>query len=248
LSPFGLLDGFRFVKPNPRRVGFLARTPYAHRGLHGTRLVENSRAAVEAAVEAGYGVEVDAHLSLDGAAFVIHDPTLERLTESQGEIRRFASRDLSAVKLKRCDETLPRLEEILAIVNGRVPILIELKPVKNHVLQLCVAVRHALASYRGQAAVMSFNGDVSRWFEHYGEHIPRGLIMSGQKDVDDLRTNAWRARAEFLAIDIRDLPRGIAARQRRRGVPVLSWTVRNPEQQAIAEKHADQVIFEAPGW
>ncbi len=250
MLPFGPLDRFRLVKPKPRRVGFLSRTPYAHRGLHGDGVIENSRAAVLAAVQAGYGVEIDVQLSLDGAAFVFHDPTLDRLTGSRGALRSLASRDLSAIPLSGSDETIPRLEEILALVDGRVPILIELKAQGGHALQLCVAVRHALASYRGQAAVMSFDGNVSRWFAAHGDHIVRGLIMSAkvrsEEAAGDSRANAWRAGAEFLAVDVRDLPSRFVARQRRRGIPVLSWTVRNAEQQAIATAHADQVIFEAP--
>ncbi len=253
LSPFALLDRLRFPPPDPRRVGFLARVPYAHRGLHGTRLVENSRAAISAAVEAGYGIELDVQFSLDGAAFVFHDFSLERLTGESGQLRHMSSRDLAQITLTGTDETIPKLDEILRLINGRVPVLIELKAIEGHVSQLCVAVRHALEGYRGEAAIMSLHGEVSRWFAAHGERITRGLIMSSDSDYArdpgrEMRKAVWRAKPEFLAIDIRDLPSRYAARQRRRGVPVLTWTVRSAEQQALAALHADQIIFEAPGW
>jgi glycerophosphoryl diester phosphodiesterase len=253
LSPFALLDRFRFPIPDQRRVAFLTRTPYAHRGLHGTRLVENSRAAIGAAAEAGYGIELDVQFSLDGSAYVFHDSSLERLTGTQGQLRHKTSRDLSEITLKGTDETIPKLDEILRLINGRVPVLIELKTIEGHVSQLCVAVRHALEGYRGESAIMSLHGEVSRWFAAHGEKIVRGLILSenseyGREEGAEQRKAVWRAKPEFIAIDIADLPSRFTARQRKRGIPVLAWTVRTAEQQALAAVHADQIIFEAPGW
>ena len=246
MSLFGLLDRLRYSRSEARRIGWLAKVPYAHRGLHGTQNVENSRAAIRAAVEAGYGIEVDARLSLDGMAYVFHDAKLDRLTESSGELRRMAGNDLSQTKLKGSDETIPRLAEILEIVAGRVPILIEIKA-EGPVAQTCVAVRHALAGYRGNAAVMSFSGDVVHWFSEHGEHITRGLILSS-KDKEQRRDRHFRTRAEFVAVDIRDLPSGFVRRLRSRRIPVLTWTVRDAAGQAVANDEADQIIFEAPGW
>jgi glycerophosphoryl diester phosphodiesterase len=253
LSPFALLDRFRFPAPDGRRVSFLARVPYAHRGLHGTRLVENSRAAIMAAAEAGYGVELDVQFTLDGAAFVFHDETLDRLTEATGKLKHMTTRDLAQIKLNGTDETIPKLDEILRLINGRVPVLIELKAVEGHVSQLCVAVRHALESYRGEAAVMSMHGEVPRWFAAHGTRVVRGLIMSDnseyarERPAEQLKA-IFRSKPEFLAIDVNDLPSRLAARLRKRGIPVLTWTVRTAEQQALAAENADQIIFEAPGW
>jgi glycerophosphoryl diester phosphodiesterase len=252
LSLFGLLDRWRVPVPDVRRVGFLTQTPFAHRGLHGSRTVENSRSAIEAAASAGYGVEVDVQFSLDGMAFVFHDNTLDRMTEETGQLRHYTSKQLSQIKLKGTDETIPSLGDALGIINARVPVLVELKAVEGHVSQLCVAVRHALETYRGESAVMSLHGEVPRWFAAHGERITRGLIMSdasayAKEEGSEKIKALWRARPEFIAIDIKDLPNRFAARQRKRGVPVLTWTVRSAEQQAIAADNADQIIFEAPG-
>ena len=253
MSLFGLFDRFRFPVPDARRVGFLTRTPFANRGLHGAHYVENSRAAAEAAVSHGYGVKVDVQFSLDGMAYVIADPTLDRLTETSGQVRHYSSKQLSQIKLAGTDETLPKLDEILGLVAGRTPVLVELKAIEGHVSQLCVAVRHAIESYRGEAAVMSLHGEVSRWFSSHGERITRGLMLSDSsiyaKEEGAEKVQAlWRARPEFLAFDIADLPNRFAQRQRRRGIPILSWTVASAEQQAIAAECADQIVFEAPGW
>jgi len=252
LSLFGLLDRWRLPVPDARRVGYLTHTPFAHRGLHGSRALENSRAAIEAAASAGYGVEIDVQFSLDGMAFVFHDNTLDRMTEESGQLRHYTSKQLSQIRLRGSDETIPSLGDALKIINARVPVLVELKAVEGHVSQLCVAVRHALETYRGESAVMSLHGEVSRWFAAHGERITRGLIMSdasvyAKEEGREKLKALWRARPEFLAVDINDLPNRFAARQRKRGLPVLTWTIRSAEQQAIAAEHADQIIFEAPG-
>ncbi len=253
MSLLGLFDRIRFPVPDTRRVGFLTRTPFANRGLHGSRHVENSRAAVEAAVGHGYGVKVDVQFSLDGMAYVISDPTLDRLTAESGQVRHLSSKQLSQIKLTGTDETLPKLDEILAVVAGRTPVLVELKAVEGHVSQLCVAVRHAIESYRAEAAVMSLHGEVSRWFASHGDRITRGLMLSDSsiyaKEEGSEKVKAlWRARPEFLAVDISDLPNRFAQRQRRRGIPLLAWTVTSADQQAVAAECTDQIIFEAPGW
>lgn len=253
LSLFGLFDRWRFPVPDARRVGFLTRTPFANRGLHGSRHIENSRAAIETAVGMGYGVKVDVQFSLDGLAYVIADPTIERLTEQHGQVRHLSSKLLAEIKLRGTNESIPQLKEILGIVAGRAPVLVELRAVEGHVSQLCVAVRHAIEGYRGEAAVMSLHPEVPRWFASHGSRIARGLMLSDSSDYakeqgsEQVRT-LWRARPEFLAINVDDLPSRFAQRQRRRGIPILAWPVTSAEQQRIAADCADQIIFEAPGW
>ena len=253
MSLLGLFDRLRFPVPDARRVGFLTRTPFADRGLHGSRHVENSRAAIDAAVSNGYGVKIDVQFSLDGMAYVLTDPTLERMTDEVGQVRHLSSKQLSQIKLSGTEEYIPKLDEILGLVAGRTPVIVELKTVEGHVSQLCVAVRHAIESYRGEAAVMSLHGEVSRWFASHGERITRGLMLSdgssfAKEEGAEKVQAVWRAKPEFLALDINDLPNRFAQRQRRRGIPLLTWTVRSAEQQAVAADSVDQMIFEAPGW
>jgi glycerophosphoryl diester phosphodiesterase len=253
LSLFGLFDRWRFPVPDARRVGFLMRTPFANKGLHGNRHPENSRAAIEAAVALGYGVKVDVQFSLDGLAYVIADPTIERMTGEPGQVRHLSGKHLAEVRLRGSDESIPLLKEILGLIAGRTPVLVELKTIEGHVSQLCVAVRHAIEGYRGEAAVMSLHPEVPRWFASHGSRITRGLMLSDDsiyaREAGSEQIKAmWRAQPEFLAIDINDLPSRFAQRQRRRGIPILGWTVTSAEQQAIAADCADQIIFEAPGW
>jgi glycerophosphoryl diester phosphodiesterase len=248
-SPFALPDRLLAPHPAERRIAFLRDRRFAHRGLHGSGRVENSRAAFLAAIERGDGIECDVQLSLDGTAFVFHDATLDRLTNEQGALATLPAGSIGRMLLKGTSETIPPLEEILALVGDRVPLLIELKAPEALVGRLCLSVRRALEGYRGPVAVMSFNPQVGRWFADHAPRITRGLVIT-EENKRGIRGRAerhlalWRARPDFLAYDVRDLPSRFAAAQRERGMPVLTWTVRGQAAEAIAANHADGPIYE----
>ena len=228
----------------------LIAKPFAHRGLHGDGRIENSRAAFEAAIAAGHGIELDVQASVDGEAFVIHDYELDRLTEGHGAVRTLGAAELKRISLKGSDETIPTLAEILAIVAGRAPLLIEVKSPDRRVAALIRAVVRALEGYQGPAAVMSFNPEIGRWLARYAPERLRGLVVSeaGRRWRGWLsrRLALWRSRPDFLAYDIRDLPSRFAEGQRARGMKVLTWTCRSLQDRARAAEHADQIIYEHP--
>jgi glycerophosphoryl diester phosphodiesterase len=231
------------------RLRALIAKPFAHRGLHGPGIPENSRAAFEAAVAAGHGIELDVQASADGEAIVIHDYALERLTEGFGEVRSLGAAELTRVRLKESAETIPALAEILTLVAGRVPLLIEVKSPDRRVAAMSRAVERALADYRGSVAVMSFNSEIGRWFAHHAPQRLRGLVVTeagkSWRGWLTRRVALWRSRADFLAYDIRDLPSRFAERQRASGMKVLTWTCRTLQDRARAAEHADQIIYEA---
>ncbi len=252
LSLLNQLDNLITPAPEEERVTFLRHQAYAHRGLHGQGRIENSRAAFTAAIEGGYGIELDVQVSQDGEIFVFHDETLDRLTASTGQLNTLPGVDIAKAILSGTSETIPRFEEILSLVAGRVPILIEIKTSRISVRTICLAVRRALEGYRGQVAIMSFNPEVGRWFHDHAPRVVRGLVITESEDKSlrgriKRRMSVWRAKPEFLAYDIRDLPSRFAARQRRRGLPVLTWTVRTQQHESTAAKHADEIIFEHMG-
>jgi glycerophosphoryl diester phosphodiesterase len=227
----------------------LGATPFAHRGLHGGGIVENSRAAFEAAIAGGFGIELDVQLSRDGEAMVFHDYELDRLTEATGPVAERTAAELGATRLGGSDETIPTLAEALTVVAGRAPLLIEVKSPDRHVLPLCGAVARALASYIGPVGVMSFNPEVSRWFGRDAGAPLRGLVVTEQgkgkwRGRMERNLALWRSRPDFLAYDIRDLPSETSAFARFEGRPVYTWTVRSDEDRARAAEHADQIIFE----
>ena len=236
---------------SPSRRAELTRLiakPFAHRGLHGPGRVENSRAAFEAAIAAGHGIELDVQASADGEAIVFHDYELERLAEGCGAVRTLGAAELGRIRLKGSDETIPTLSEVLALIAGRAPLLIEVKSPDRRVAGLSRAVIRALDGYRGPVGVMSFNPEILRRLARLAPRLLRGLVVTEQgkslRGRWERPWSLWRAKPDFLAYDIRDLPARFAEAQRARGMPVLAWTVRTLHDRARAAEHASQIIYE----
>lgn len=228
----------------------LGAVPFAHRGLHGGARIENSRGAIAEAVARGHGVEIDVRLSRDGEAMVFHDATLDRLTAVEGALADLTAARLRAIRLDCCGESIPRLAEILTLIAGRRPLLIEVKSPRRRPGRLCAAVARDLDGYDGPVGVMSFNPEVAAWFARRVPRILRGLVVteSGRRGLRGRigrRLALWRAKADFLAYDVRDLPSRFAGAARSRGLPVYSWTVRSDAERALAAVEADQIIFES---
>lgn len=241
-------------------AAFLAR-PLAHRGLHDRRrgVIENSRAAVQAAVAAGYGVEVDVQRAADDGVMVFHDAELKRLTGRRGAVAALSGAELGAIALKGGGETIPTLGEILALVAGDAPLLIEVKdpdpglPASDGAFEARVAA--ALAGYRGPVALMSFNPHVVAALAMAAPDVTRGLTTcdfdgSGWGLAADRRAELVAiadfgpAGASFVSHDRRSLDAPAVARLKAAGVPILCWTVRSPREETAARRVADNITFE----
>lgn len=241
------------MRNTPRDLDFLTRQPFAHRGLHGAEGVpENSRAAFERAIAAGYGIELDVRRTADRDAVVFHDAELPRLVNAGGRIADLTVGELGAFRLSGTDETIRTLREVLSDIGGRTPTLVEVKsPGRRGYGSLCRAVRRALEGANTWAAVMSFDPRIVRWFREHSPQTVRGLVVS-KEGSGNTGVRGWlsrnlalrSAKPHFLAIDIRSLPCAFAERQRRKGLPVLTWTVRDDAERARAAANASQIIFE----
>lgn len=235
------------------RIAWLTGHAYAHRGLHGPGLAENSLAAARAAVDRGLGIECDVQLSADLRAMVFHDWDLDRLTDGRGPVAGRTAKDLGAIALAGGEGTIPTLGALLGVVAGCVPLLIEVKSRRGRpVAPACAAIAGELASYRGPHAVMSFDPRVGRWFARHSPDTVRGLVVTQEHDkgwYGDIKRRAsfWWSRADFVALDVRDLPSPLSSALRRKGVPVLTWTVRSTELARRAALHADAPIAEGAG-
>jgi glycerophosphoryl diester phosphodiesterase len=198
-------------------------------------------------------VECDVQQTGDGQAVVFHDWELDRLTGESGPVARRSAAELARIALGHGSDRIPRLTDMLGMVHGRTPLLIELKTRRERrIAPLCLAVRRALEGYAGQAAVMGFDPRVGAWFRRHAPHVVRGLVVSeeGARTLSgSVRRQCalWQAKPDFLACDVRDLPSAFAAAQRRRGLPVLTWTVRTPAQRKRAAECADALIVEGEG-
>lgn len=247
--------------PVPLPGAFL-RAPVAHRALHDRAAgrPENSPAAFRAAIAAGYGIECDVQPSADGVPMVFHDYDLKRLTGVAGRIRGLSAAELKATRLLGTGDGIPTLAEMLALVAGRVPLLIEIKDQDGAmgpgVGPLEQAVAAALAGYAGPVALMSFNPHSVAALAEAAPAIPRGLTTSAYAPGDwPLLTPAVRDRlrdipdyeavgASFVSHEAADLCRPRVADLRARGATVLCWTIRSPEAEAEARRVAANVTFE----
>lgn len=240
---------------------FLTR-PIAHRALHdrAARRPENSRVAIRAAIAAGYAIEIDIQPSADGVPMVFHDYDLRRLTGVSGRIRGLAATELGALPLLDADEGIPTLAEVLEIVAGRAPLLIEIKDQDGAmgpaVGALEEAVARDLAGYAGPVALMSFNPHSVAALARAAPRLARGLTTSGYRaedwpllpaamrdhlrDIPDLT----RTGSSFISHEAADLDRPLISTLKRDGIAVLCWTVRSPAAEAAARRVAQNVTFE----
>ncbi|ACG77713.1 glycerophosphoryl diester phosphodiesterase [Phenylobacterium zucineum HLK1] len=233
----------------------LFHPPIAHRGLWSPDgPPENSLSAFQAACAAGYGIELDVQLSADGEAVVFHDETLERMTGRPGRVRDLSAADLADLRLKGSDEKIPTLLETLAIVGHRAMVHVELKTPPGEVGPLERRVHEVIADHNGPLCVIGFNPYSHAWFAERYPGVLRGLDSYSYKDRKEMPPELRRAfaglehvaiaRPHFLALGLDMLPSENAARLRAEGMPVIAWTVREPEQWEAVKDGCDNLIFE----
>lgn len=186
---------------------------YAHRGLFDNKRVpENSLEAFRRAADRGFGIELDVQLTADGHVVVFHDYDLKRVCGEEGKIAEMTLEELRACRLLGTEWGIPTLGEVLDLVDGRVPLLVEIKGESANDA-LCLAVARLLDSYDGVFAVESFNPLLLRWFKVHRAEIARGQLVTnlmktrknGNKLVNFLLTGLllnFLSRPDFIACDI----------------------------------------------
>ncbi len=229
--------------PDPLDPG---RQGFAHRGLHRPGVPENSLAAFRAALELGAGIECDVRLTGDGEVVIFHDHDLRRMCASGLAVETATAEVLGRQRLFDSGEHIPRLGELLGLIAGSVPILIELKCRSGNAARLSAAVAASLDGYAGPVGVMSFEPAVGRWFARHAPDLRRGLVISHRASA----FNRWRsirmASPHFLAVDRAALGLPWVTRERGRRW-VYSWTIGSPDQRQTAQVHADALIWESDG-
>lgn len=154
----------------------LRKWAYAHRGLHGNGVPENSMQAFRLALEKGYGIELDVHLMRDGTLAVIHDPSLMRTVGVDVCIEDLTLADLDSYFLEGTREKIPTFQQVLALFSGKAPLIIELKSERNNYAQLCQAVCDALEGYQGVYCLESFDPRCVQWIRKNRPELPRGQL------------------------------------------------------------------------
>lgn len=234
----------------------LRRFSYAHRGLHGNGLPENSMAAFEAALAGGYGIELDIHLLSDGNLAVIHDSSLKRTTSCEGFIEDLTTQDLKNYNLENTDQTIPEFTQVLELFAGKAPLIVELKAANNNHAALCEAACKLLDQYEGPFCVESFDPRCVLWLKKHRPDIIRGQLVEDFTRIES--TVPWilrfclthqlfnfLLRPDFVAhkFSERKLLSNLLVRKLW-GVQSVAWTIRSPEdfQTALSEDYLP--IFE----
>lgn len=245
----------------PLPTDFL-RLPLTHRGYHDKTkgVIENSLSAFRAAIDAGYGIELDVQRSADDVAIVFHDDDMDRLTDVTGAFRDYSSAELGRTVLRGGTDTIPTLAEVLALVAGRVPLLIEIKENWNTMQDtdgiLEAAVAKALVGYAGPVAVMAFNPHCIAHMARLAPDVPRGLTTEAYDPVVNAPIPADvceylreipdydRTQSSFISHQVSDLDRPRVAELKTQGAAILCWTVRSPETEAKARRIVHNITFE----
>ncbi|MBQ8688856.1 MAG: glycerophosphodiester phosphodiesterase [Clostridia bacterium] len=221
---------------------------FAHRGLHNAERAENSMSAFAAAVEAGYGIELDIRLSLDGELVVFHDDTLERVTEEEGRVDSKTAAELAEIKLCGTNDGIPTFREVLELVGGRVPLLVEIKEdaYKYGVTEKAAEI---LADYDGEYIVESFNPLSITRFRQLVPGIPTGLLCTNYLREKKYRKIMYfalqnmllnfRCRPDFIAYNHSEWRNAAISLVRFffSKTPLFCWTLRSAEEERQAAEH-----------
>ena len=242
-------------------LDWLVASPIAHRGLHdrANGVIENTLSAADAAIARGFAIECDVQLTADGEAVVFHDFTLERLTAQTGDVDKSKAADLAKIAIRDSrSDFIPTLQDLLDRIAGRVPLVVEVKSRFDGNMTLTKRTCDILSRYSGPAVVKSFDPAVIATARKVAPTIVRGIVAESHyaHKTNDFMTPAQKyalanllhfedTQPQFLSWHVADLPAGPPFLCRLLGrIPVMTWTVRTPEDRKRAQEHADQMVFE----
>ncbi len=242
-------------------LGWLVARPIAHRGLHdlAAGVIENSPSAATAAIAGNFGIECDVQLTADGEAVVFHDFVLDRLTGETGEVVARKAAELGAITLKGSSDRILTLSAFLDLIGGRVPLVIEIKSRFDGSLALTKRTVEVVSGYKAHPIVIkSFDPEIVTALRELAPEIPRGIVAMNAYDYGDYdklsvaRKHALanllhftESRPDFISWKVTDLDSAAPYLCRNAlGLPLMSWTVRTPEERQRAAAMADQMVFE----
>jgi glycerophosphoryl diester phosphodiesterase len=232
---------------------WLTARPVAHRGLHdaASGVIENTPSAISAAVAAGYAIEVDLQITADNEAMVHHDDVLGRLTEGEGPLAAMSADVLKRIAFRATSDRMMTLGDLLDLVAGRVALFLELKSRFDKDLRLARRVAEVVRDYAGPVATMSFDPHPIQAMRDFAPDVPRGIVAQRHSEEGDEHDklgyfmHGVQSRPDFIAYYVKDLPSPLPFLTRNvLRLPLLTWTVRTPEDRDRAARYADQIIFE----
>jgi len=231
---------------------WLVNNYVAHRGLHDSESPENSLSAFQKAIDKGYTIELDIHPIEDGTPVVFHDDTLKRLTNEDGYIKKVKNvKELKKFRLLKTKEKIPTLQEVLDFVNGKTPLIIELKDYDLN-SNFESRVYSILKSYKGDYAIMSFNPYTLKWFRLNAPYVLRGQLSCKFKCeklglikkfiLSKMILNKKVSQPNFIAYKYDDIPN--KAVNKYNNLPLLVWAVPSQSEYMKVAPFCDNIIFE----
>ena len=232
---------------------YFLETPIAHRGLHEGNIDENSLSAYKKAIEKGYAIEIDVHLMKDGKLLIHHDGDIKRITGFDIKISDLVEEDLPKYPMLLSKETIPTLKEFLSLVNGQVPVLIELKIDGEFNPKICDVLLDNLRDYpnKDYIALQSFHPYAVKYLKENTDEYSVGQLACRKyegysKIVEYLLSNLRlfkKSHADFISYDINGLPHRRVAKLHKK-YPLLCWTVDTYDKLKKSKDFADNIIFE----
>lgn len=230
-----------------RAPDWLTARPIAHRGYHDMNqtVFENTLGAFRRAVDAGFAIECDLQYAADGVPMVFHDGTLDRLCTMKGAVRSKLSSELAQMAIGGSRERIPTVPQLLEVVSGKVPLVIELKGCKGDDEGFAGAVLEALEGYDGPLALMSFDTWLIEELAALEPPMPLGLTAEGTREADfDRHRAVMKLGLNFISYNYHHLPNPFIDEEKAKGTAIVTWTVRDAEGCAATEAYADQMTFE----
>ncbi len=248
------------MKTRAKAPAWLTARPIAHRGLHdkASGIIENSPSAALAAISHGFGIECDVQLTADGEAVVFHDFELDRLTTSTGRVDQLTAAAVGSLHMRGTADTVMPLADFIGLVAGRVPLVIEIKSRFDGDLRLARRVAEIVKDSKSPIALKSFDPAIVAALHDLTPDHARGIVAMqdySYPDYEACTADEKRAMAnllhfttskpDFVSWRVRDLPSAAPYLCRAAlGLPVMTWTVRTADDRALADAHADQMVFE----
>lgn len=230
-----------------QKFNWLTERPIAHRGYHDlNRTVwENTLSAFARAADAGFAIECDLQYAADAIPVVFHDDDLKRLCGLEGDVRARTAGELGLLSIGGTTDRVPTLRQLLHLVKGRVPLVLELKGRKGDDEGFAMAVLDAIEDYDGPVALMSFDQWLLKDLKAIGTSRPVGLTAEGPRPENfAVHEAAMQLGLDFISYYYGHLPNDFISRQRDLGKQVITWTVRDDEARTITALNADQMTFE----
>jgi glycerophosphoryl diester phosphodiesterase len=228
-------------------LSWLTAQPIAHRGYHDMNhaIWENTLSAFSRAAEHGFAIECDLQYTADSVPVVFHDDDMQRLCGIKGDIREKTAGELALVAIGGTADKVPTLGQLLRLVKGRVPLILELKGRKGDDEGFADAVLETLEGYQGHVALMSFDHWLLKDLKALDPPYPLGLTAGGnQPESFFIHEEAMQLGLHFISYFYGDLPNSFITKERALGRPVLTWTVRDQAGADHTFSHADQMTFE----